>query len=78
VGDSSGPSKDNVYEQAWKDHLGFSLAAALLGTRRASARQGWAGAKVGLFEHPAEACPFVVRVKTIEVLAHQSSCFLAC
>jgi len=30
------------------------LAAALLGTRRVSARQGWAGEKAGLFEHPAE------------------------
>src|SRR5437899_824293 len=28
-------------------------AAALLGTRRVSARQGWAGEKSGLFEHPA-------------------------
>jgi hypothetical protein len=30
-----------------------SLAAALFGTRRVSARQGWAGEKAGLFEHPA-------------------------
>jgi hypothetical protein len=30
----------------------WSLAAALLGTRRVSARQGWAGEKSGLFEHP--------------------------
>jgi len=29
-------------------------AAALLGTRRVSARQGWAGEKAGLFEHSAE------------------------
>jgi len=28
-------------------------AAGLLGTRRVSARQGWAGEKSGLFEHPA-------------------------
>ena len=28
-------------------------AAALLGIRRVSARQGWAGEKSGLFEHPA-------------------------
>ena len=27
-------------------------AAALLGTRRVLARQGWAGEKSGLFEHP--------------------------
>jgi hypothetical protein len=33
--------------------LGPSLAAALLGKRRVSARQGWAGEKSGLFEHPA-------------------------
>jgi len=33
--------------------LAFSLAAALLGRRRVSARQGWAGEKSGLFEHPA-------------------------
>jgi len=29
-----------------------SLAAALLGARRVPARQGWAGEKSGLFEHP--------------------------
>jgi hypothetical protein len=40
-----------MHEQAWKNHL-WSLAAALLGTRRVSARQGWAGEKSGLFEHP--------------------------
>jgi hypothetical protein len=28
------------------------LAAALIGTRRVSARQGWAGETCGLFEHP--------------------------
>ena len=32
--------------------LRSSLAAALLGKRRVSARQGWAGEKSGLFEHP--------------------------
>ena len=30
-----------------------SLAAALLGTKRVSAREGWAGEKSCLFEHPA-------------------------
>ena len=35
---------------------GPSLAAALLGTRRVSARQGRAGEKSGLFEHPAGGC----------------------
>jgi len=33
--------------------LASSLVAALFGTRRVSARQGWAGEKGGLFEHPA-------------------------
>ena len=33
--------------------LASSLAAALLGTRRVLARQGWEGEKSGLFEHPA-------------------------
>jgi len=32
--------------------LASSLAAALLEQRRVSARQGWAGEKAGLFEHP--------------------------
>ena len=34
--------------------LASSLAAALLGKRRVSARQGWAGEKSGHFEHPAQ------------------------
>src|SRR5580765_101426 len=33
--------------------LASSLAAALLGRRRVSARQGWAGETSGIFEHPA-------------------------
>jgi hypothetical protein len=33
--------------------LASSLAAALLGTRRVLARQGWEGEMSGLFEHPA-------------------------
>ena len=32
---------------------GFDSPAALLGTRRVSARRGWAGEKSCLFEHPA-------------------------
>ena len=32
--------------------LASSLAAALPGTRRVSARQGWTGEKSGHFEHP--------------------------
>ena len=47
---------DDIHEQAWKDHL-WSLAAALHGTRRVLARQGWAGEKSGLFEHPARYFP---------------------
>ena len=43
-----------------------SLAAALLGARRVSARQGWAGEKSGLFEHPARGSPVVLDVQTIE------------
>jgi hypothetical protein len=34
--------------------LHWLLAAALLGTRRVLARQGWAGETSGLFEHPAQ------------------------
>ncbi len=37
--------------------LASSLAAALLGARRVSARQGWTGEKSGLFEHPAYGSP---------------------
>jgi len=33
--------------------LASSLAAALLGTRRVSARLGWVGEKDRIFEHPA-------------------------
>jgi hypothetical protein len=32
--------------------LASALAAALCGTKRVSARWGWAGKKSGLFEHP--------------------------
>ena len=31
---------------------GFDSPAALLGTRRVSARRGWVGEMFGLFEHP--------------------------
>ena len=43
---------DHIHEQAWKDHI-CSLAAALLGSRRVSARQGRVGEKSEPFEHPA-------------------------
>src|SRR6185295_18435524 len=36
--------------------LGPSLAAALLGTRRVSARRGWEGEKDELFERPVGSC----------------------
>jgi hypothetical protein len=41
-------------------------AAALLGERRVLARQGWAGEKSGLFEHPACGFPVVLDVQAIE------------
>jgi hypothetical protein len=46
--------------------LDASFAAALLGTRRVSARQGWVGEKAGLFEHPARCSPVVLDVQAIE------------
>jgi hypothetical protein len=51
--------------------LGPSLAAALLGTRRVSARQGWAGEKSELFEHPVRVVLFF-KAYTIEVLLRHS------
>ena len=45
-------------------------AAALLGKRRVSARQGWVGEMSGLFEHPAGMFFFIVpHVRNSEVLA---------
>jgi len=41
-------------------------AAALHGIRRVSARQGWAGEKSGLFEHPAWCTPVALDVRAIE------------
>ena len=41
-----GPIQATLFESA------SYTPAALLGTRRVSARQGWAGEKNGLFEHP--------------------------
>jgi hypothetical protein len=49
--------------------LASSLAVALLGTRRVLARQGRAGEKSGLFEHPARCSPVVPDLRTGEVLA---------
>ena len=41
------------------------LPAALFGTRRVSARQGWEGEKAGLFEHPAREVAQVVFVERL-------------
>jgi hypothetical protein len=62
-GTHPGHPEDNVHEQACKDHL-WSLAAALFGKRRVSARRGWAGEKAGLFEHPAWCALVVSNVQT--------------
>jgi hypothetical protein len=53
MGDSSGPSEDNVHEQAWKNHL-ESLAVALLD---------------GLVEHPVGVIFFVSHVRIVEALS---------
>ena len=53
--------------------LASSLAAALLGTRRVSARQGWAGEKSGLLERPAWCTPVIPDVQTSEISAWQHS-----
>ncbi len=49
--------------------LASSLAAALLGTRRVLACQGWAGEKSGLFEHPAWCSPVILDMRISEVPA---------
>jgi hypothetical protein len=52
---------------------GFDSPAALLGRRRVSARQGWAGEKSGLFEHPANhSFTFTLRT-TQQRVAHKTS-----
>jgi hypothetical protein len=58
--------------------LASSLAAALLGARRVSARQGWAGEKSGLVEHPVWHIPVVSNVCTSEVLACHNTFSGAC
>jgi hypothetical protein len=73
--------------------LASSLAAAFLGARRGpgrrgclgrlraggcSSRQGWAGEKSGLFEHPVWHIPVVSDVCASEVLACHNSFFAAC
>jgi len=54
-----GPIQATLFESA------SYTAAALLGTRRVSARQGWAGEKSGLFQHPARRTPIVRDIRTL-------------
>ena len=58
--------------------LGPSLAAALLGTRRVSARQGWAGEKSGLFEHLAGLYPNFLNMRTAEWQACHNGFSVVC
>ena len=53
-------------------------AAALPGTKRVSARLGWAGEKSGLFEHPAWRTPVIQHVQTSESPACPQSFSAAC
>jgi hypothetical protein len=76
-GTHPGHPRENVHEQAWKDHL-WSLAAALLGTRRVLARQGWAGEKVAFLSILRVCSPVVPHVRTIDVLACQHRFSGAC
>ncbi len=57
--------------------LASSLAAALLGTRRVSARRGWAGEKSGLFEYPALRSFIVLDVQTNELPVYCNNFSLA-
>ena len=59
VGDSSGPSWDNVHEQLGRIIFDHSLRPCLgegasLGKEAVLADSGRAGENVGLFEHPAK------------------------
>src|SRR5690242_8637615 len=56
----------NGYTKCGPYLLASSLAAALPGTRRVSARQGWAGEKSGLFEHPAWYFPVTLDMRISE------------
>jgi len=74
-------NKETIVTSAFRVHrskFSCSLAAGLLGIRRVSARQGWAGATSGLFEHPASCSPVVPDVQTSEVLACPHSISAAC
>ena len=55
-----------------------SLAAALHGIRRVSTRQGWAGEKSGLFEHPVWCALVLLDVRTIEFPPCHNSFSAAC
>jgi hypothetical protein len=69
--------RDKVHEQAWK---GSSLVArcGLAWARRVSARQGWAGEKSGLFEHPAAILSSAHSVRFQRCIVHKLSFLQAC
>jgi hypothetical protein len=58
--------------------LASSLAGALLGTLRVSARQGWAGEMSGLFEHPAYWTPVISNVQISEIPVCTGRVSVAC
>jgi hypothetical protein len=68
-------SKSSTYPRGYAS--GFDSPAALLGTRRVSARQGWAGEISGLFEHP-EGCFFLLGVQALKVLLCRNGFSTAC
>ena len=57
-------SKSSTYPRGYA--CGFDSSAALFGTRRVLARQGWAGETSGLFEHPARGSPIAIDMRTVE------------
>ena len=65
--------KKSASFQKVKAEVKAEIAAALLGTRRVSARQGWAGEKSGLFGHPAWHYPIVLEMGTIEFTSCRNS-----
>jgi hypothetical protein len=50
--------------------LASSFAAALLGTRRVSARRGWVGEESGFIEHPVLCTPVTPVLPTGVIQAH--------
>ena len=67
----------NGYTKCGLYLLDSSLAAALLGTRRVSARQGGAGEKPGFFDYPALRSFIVLDVQTNELLVYRNNFSLA-